>query len=99
VTSCAHTCSTRGDAVGCTRRHRRSCSLDGEPAEVLAEQTRELGLLVMGSRGYGPLRRVLLGSVSDAILDRADCPVMIVPRGVQRSYGSAILHARPSRSH
>lgn len=73
--------------------------LDGEPAEVLAEQTRELGLLVMGSRGYGPLRRVLLGSVSAALLDAARCPVMIVPRGAKRGYGSPGLHARPVRSH
>ena len=37
--------------------------IEGDPAEVLAVHSHELGLLVMGSRGYGPLRRVLLGSV------------------------------------
>jgi nucleotide-binding universal stress UspA family protein len=58
--------------------------IEGEPAEVLVDHTSELGLLVVGSRGYGPLRRVLLGSVSDALLERAACPVMVVPRGVQR---------------
>ncbi len=56
----------------------------GEPTEVLSDCSRELGLLVLGSRGYGPLRRVLLGSVSNGVLGRAACPVMIVPRGTER---------------
>jgi nucleotide-binding universal stress UspA family protein len=73
--------------------------VDGEPADVLADLSRELGLLVMGSRGYGPLRQVFLGSVSDALLECAACPVMIVPRGVDHGYGSPILHARAARSH
>lgn len=73
--------------------------IEGEPADVLADCSDELGLLVLGSRGYGPLRRVLLGSVSDALLERPACPVMIVPRGVERAYGSPVLHARPARSH
>jgi len=73
--------------------------IDGEPHEALAEHSRALGLLVVGSRGYGPLRRVLLGGVSEALLDRAQCPLMIVPRSVDRPYGATILHARPARSH
>jgi nucleotide-binding universal stress UspA family protein len=73
--------------------------IEGEPAEVLADMTDELGLLVLGSRGYGPLRRVLLGSVSNALLDHASCPVMVVPRGVERAFGAPILHTRPARSH
>lgn len=73
--------------------------IEGDPAQVLAVHSHELGLLVMGSRGYGPLRRVLLGSVSDAILEHAACPVMIVPRGVEHGYGSQILHARHAPSH
>jgi nucleotide-binding universal stress UspA family protein len=37
-------------------------------------------LLVCGSRARGPLRRVLLGSVSLALIRLADCPVVVVPR-------------------
>jgi nucleotide-binding universal stress UspA family protein len=73
--------------------------IDGEAADVLVAQSDELGLIVVGSRAYGPLRRVLLGSVSDALLNRAACPVMIVPRGVQYPFGAPVLHARPARSH
>lgn len=73
--------------------------IDGEPVEVLVDHSADLGLIVVGSRAYGPLRRVLLGSVSDALVDRAACPVMIVPRGIQHPFGAPVLHARPARSH
>lgn len=55
----------------------------GDPTETLTEATREgLDLLVLGSRGYGPLRRVLFGSVSSRVLERAECPVLVLPRQV-----------------
>lgn len=49
--------------------------------ELLAV-TREVDLIVMGSRSYGPVRRTILGSTSDSIIHRADCPVIVVPRSV-----------------
>jgi nucleotide-binding universal stress UspA family protein len=55
--------------------------IEGDPAEALAEQGRDLDLLVVGSRGYGPLRRVLLGGVSGQLIQHAPCPVVVVPRG------------------
>jgi nucleotide-binding universal stress UspA family protein len=55
----------------------------GDPTETLTEATSEgLDLLVLGSRGFGPLRRVLFGSVSSRVLDRAACPVLVLPRQV-----------------
>jgi nucleotide-binding universal stress UspA family protein len=36
------------------------------------------GLIVMGSRGLGGVRRALMGSVSDSVVRHAHCPVMIV---------------------
>jgi nucleotide-binding universal stress UspA family protein len=53
---------------------------EGDPAEVLAARSRELDLLVVGSRGYGPVRQVLIGGVSAELMRRAACPVLIVPR-------------------
>jgi nucleotide-binding universal stress UspA family protein len=38
-------------------------------------------LLAVGSRGYGPLRAVLLGSVSSALVRSAASPLVVVPRG------------------
>ena len=52
---------------------------DGNPAGVLASESREADLLVIGSRGYGPLRSALLGSVSHYIVRRTACPVVIHP--------------------
>jgi nucleotide-binding universal stress UspA family protein len=53
----------------------------GTTAERLAELSDETDLLVTGSRGYGPLRRVMLGSTADRLIHRAPCPVLVVPRG------------------
>lgn len=56
---------------------------DGDPALVLAGQGLDADLLVVGSRGYGPLRRVLLGSVSAELTRLAPCPVIVTPRGAE----------------
>jgi nucleotide-binding universal stress UspA family protein len=55
----------------------------GDPAELLIEASRHLDLLTMGARGYGPLRAVLLGSVSRRVTAEAHCPVIVLPRGVK----------------
>jgi nucleotide-binding universal stress UspA family protein len=36
------------------------------------------GLIVMGSRGLGGMRRALMGSVSDSVVRHAHCPVLVV---------------------
>ncbi len=48
-------------------------------APTLEEDSRRSGLLVLGSRRLGPLERMVLGSVSRAVLNHASCPVTIVP--------------------
>jgi len=53
----------------------------GRPVEVLVEQTRHLDLLIAGSRGYGPLGAVLLGSTTHDLARLAHCPILITPRG------------------
>jgi nucleotide-binding universal stress UspA family protein len=55
-----------------------------DPAEVLLRVSAHVGLLVCGSRGYGPLRSVLLGGVSRRVVDAAQCPVLVLPREAGR---------------
>jgi nucleotide-binding universal stress UspA family protein len=55
--------------------------LEGEVVESLAALgPDDVDLLVCGSRGYGPARRVLLGGVSSRLIRHARLPVAIVPR-------------------
>jgi len=51
--------------------------LDGDPAREIVDCARreEAGLIVMPTHGYGPFRRLLLGSVTAKVLHDADCPV------------------------
>ena len=53
---------------------------DGDPATELTAISSDLDLLVLGSRGYGPLSSVLLGSVSEATISRSVAPTVVVPR-------------------
>jgi nucleotide-binding universal stress UspA family protein len=53
----------------------------GDPVRKLLECA-EMGvdLLVLGSRGFGPVMRLLIGSVSSRVIREAPCPVLVVPR-------------------
>jgi nucleotide-binding universal stress UspA family protein len=57
-------------------------TLLGDPAERLVAASDQLDVLVCGSRGYGRVRAVLLGSVSRQLVADAHCPVIVLPRGV-----------------
>jgi len=57
--------------------------VNGDPAEEIAAAARLADVLVVGSRAYGPLRRVLLGSVSSTLIRSAPCPVIVHPRGAE----------------
>lgn len=54
----------------------------GRPADVIVSEAEhpDVGLVVVGARGLGPLKRLLLGSVSEQVLHRVDCPVLVVKR-------------------
>lgn len=51
----------------------------GHPAtEILAESALGFDLIVMGSRGHSPLAGTLVGSVTQRVLGKAACPVLVV---------------------
>jgi nucleotide-binding universal stress UspA family protein len=53
---------------------------EGEPAAALSRHGIDLDLLVIGSRGHGPIGRMLVGGVSGEVTRSAPCPVLVVPR-------------------
>jgi nucleotide-binding universal stress UspA family protein len=65
-----------------------------DPADVLIRVSEHLDLLICGSRAYGPLRAVLLGGVSRRLTAEAQCPVIVLPRGVKASL-DALMEATP----
>jgi nucleotide-binding universal stress UspA family protein len=72
--------SVAADIVTHTRR------ATGDAVELLTAQTQTLDLLVMGSRGYGPLHAVITGGISGRLVRTSHCPVIVVPRGVEAPF-------------
>lgn len=54
--------------------------IQGHPSTVIIEEVdnENIDLVVMGSHGYGPITGAVLGSVSQRVLRKAKCPVLIV---------------------
>lgn len=60
----------------------------GRPSEVITDEVEKgIHVLVMGSRSYGPIRRVMVGSTAIEIMRVAPCPVIVIPRGAAPSHG------------
>ncbi len=51
----------------------------GDPAKTLVELSKTADLVVVGSRGFGGFRDLLLGSVSTKVVQHSVCPVVVVP--------------------
>lgn len=68
-------------ALGLPAERARGTYVIGVPGEAILTEAREGGydLIVLGRRGLSPLKELFLGSVSQAVLHRAPCPVLIVP--------------------
>ncbi len=69
------------EEAGCTvtRAHLRGGRTSDEVIKLSNEL--EVGLLVVGSRGLGPVRRILMGSHSEEIVHHAHVPVLVLRRG------------------
>jgi nucleotide-binding universal stress UspA family protein len=58
----------------------RGVVLTGRPASVIVDEAAAFraDLVVVGSRGFGPIPTMVLGSVSAEVVDRSPCPVLVV---------------------
>jgi len=68
---------TRAEAAGVPVSTRLAV---GDPAEQICNYAAYIGakLIAVGTRGHGAVTALLLGSVSDAVIRRAPCPVLVV---------------------
>ena len=57
--------------------------LDGDAAEELALYGASVDLLIVGSRGYGPIGRLVHGSTSQRLAHIARCPLLVLPRAAE----------------
>jgi nucleotide-binding universal stress UspA family protein len=71
---------------------------EGTPAETLVAGAQTVDLLALGTRSQGPLRRAMLGSVARSLVERAPCPLLVVPRAAAESLLPAADLASGERS-
>jgi nucleotide-binding universal stress UspA family protein len=61
----------------------------GLAGEELAAFGAEVQLLVVGSRGYGPMKRLIIGSTSDYLQRHARCSLLVLPRSAESASAGA----------
>ena len=61
----------------------------GSPTGELVLASEGLDLLVLGSRRWGPVRRLALGSTSERVIRHTACPVLVLPRDAASEHGDA----------
>jgi nucleotide-binding universal stress UspA family protein len=92
-------------AAGCRRRLARrwpdaeALTVRGTTIEAILREARRFSanVIVLGWRGHGTFRRLLMGSVSRGVLERARCAVLIVRR-TPRQVGRAVIGVEGSRN-
>jgi nucleotide-binding universal stress UspA family protein len=72
-----------GDALSAAKKLQPSLegealAVHGQPADVLLAQGADATLIIVGRRGLGGFRSLLLGSVSQQVVQHATCPVIVV---------------------
>ena len=78
----------------------RRLVLTGRPATLIVDVASDFRaeLVIVGSRGLGPLASMLLGSVSAEVVDHAPCPVLVVRDPEIRSVLVAVDGSGPARA-
>jgi nucleotide-binding universal stress UspA family protein len=66
------------------------CTPD-DPRDVLIELSRRAHLVVVGSRGRGRVRSLVLGSVASAVVRHARCPVVVLPARPAQTEGRGVV--------
>jgi nucleotide-binding universal stress UspA family protein len=74
----------------------RTVVASGNPARCILEQAQELpaSLIVMGTHGASGFERLMLGSVTEKVLRKASCPVLVVTRHADAPSGAPIVFKR-----
>jgi nucleotide-binding universal stress UspA family protein len=72
-----------------------SVVLEGDPAREIATyaEKNRIDLIVLPTRGYGPFRRFVLGSVTAKVLDDCGCPILTTTHGID----APVKEPRPYR--
>ena len=80
VTKAGKTILDRAENMVPSGIEKESFSETGSPAAVILEFEENLNadLIVMGSRGLGVVKGILLGSVSQYVIERSKCPVLVI---------------------
>jgi len=68
----------------------------GDPVEELTLYSASLDLLVVGSRGYGPLGRLVYGGVTQRLARTARCPLLVLTRSARTTPEEADLQDGPA---
>jgi nucleotide-binding universal stress UspA family protein len=70
-----------------------------DPVDGLVSASLGVDMLVMGSRARSPRRAVMLGGVSRKVAARAQCPVLILPRGASEMTDRLLARTEAHLSH
>ena len=72
--------------------------LSGRPGSELATQSQDVDLMIVGSRGYGPMAAVMLGGATHTLIRDAACPVVVLPRATESGLDVLFRRAQAAAS-